>query len=294
MKIFDAHIHANNTQTTPQALLDNMAKAGVYGGCVFSNYPPEYWPGQNGTSFEERCEELQGWTEGYEDRLFPVIWIHPHEKDIIKNIAKAIDLGVAGFKIICNDFYVGEKESIKVLTAIAETGKPVFFHSGILWDGSENSQYNRPLAWESLIDVPNLRFSMGHCAWPWHDECIALYGKFLNGYTTRENGAEMFFDLTPGTPIIYRKELLFKLLHAGYDVPNNILFGTDSSADCYNKNNYAEGWIQRDNAIYDEFGVSEAIREKIYGDNMMRFLGLKEKDFTHISPVPDNPGGWSL
>ena len=62
---------------------------------------------------------------------------------------------------------------------IAKLNVPVIFHTGILWDGRVSSNYNRPLHWESLLPITNLRFSMGHCSWPWVDECIALYGKFL-------------------------------------------------------------------------------------------------------------------
>ncbi len=62
---------------------------------------------------------------------------------------------------------------------------------------------------------------MGHCSWPWYDECIALYGKFLNALE-KDGAPEMFFDLTPGTPVIYRRDLLTKLFTVGYDVPDNI------------------------------------------------------------------------
>jgi len=190
MKKFNMHIHAMNTKPVPENLLTNMEKAGIYGGCIFSN-----WPSRSnqkvGTSFEERLAEVLAWTKQYEDRLFPVMWIHPYEENIIENIQKAVTSGIAAFKIICTDFYVYDKKCMKVLTEIAAFNKPVFFHSGILWNGGVSSQYNRPLNWEALLDIPNLRFSMGHCSWPWHDECIALYGKFLNAFSYGVDSAEI-------------------------------------------------------------------------------------------------------
>ena len=130
MKIYDAHIHAAATEPAPEQLLAQMEQAGVYGGCIFSNAPKENNP-KTGTSFEERLAEVLSWTKGYEDRLFPVMWIHPHEENIIENIRRAVSAGVCAFKIICNDFYVYSDRCVAVLQEIADLGVPVFFHSEI-------------------------------------------------------------------------------------------------------------------------------------------------------------------
>ena len=83
MKIFDMHIHAGGTKPTPELLLKNMEETGIYGGCIFSNLPERSDP-KSGSSFDERLNEVLGWTKGYEDRLFPIIWIHPYEENIIE------------------------------------------------------------------------------------------------------------------------------------------------------------------------------------------------------------------
>lgn len=297
MKIFDMHNHAKNTEPNPELLLENMGKAGVYGGCVFSNQP---WLGEDkkgtifesGTSFDERLKEVSCWTKGYEDRLFPVIWIHPYEENIIDKIHRAVEAGICAFKIICCDFFVYEEKSMEVLKEIASLNKPVIFHSGILWDGGVSSKYNKPINWEALLEIKGLKFSMGHCSWPWIDECIALYGKFLNALTKRSDSAEMFFDITPGTPEIYRKELLTKLYTIGYDVGHNVMFGTDARAGNYNYN-WTAKWLEIDGKILDEIGVSTKNRELLYHDNLMRFLGKSEDAVEHISPVPDQSRQWS-
>lgn len=291
LKIFDMHIHAQNTAQSPHSLIEKMSLAGIYGGCVFSARPVEASK-TLGTGFKERIEEAFNWVKGYPGRLFPVMWIHPDEKNIKKNIRIAAGMGICAFKIICTDFYPFEKKCIKVLEEIARLGRPAIFHSGILWDGGESSKYNRPANFEKLIEVDNLKFSLAHCSWPWIDECIAVYGKFLNGIAGGRT-AEMFIDITPGTPQIYREELLTKLFTVGYDVPNNIMFGTDNVADSYNAD-WTKKWLKLDGEIYAKLGVTEKILKKIYHDNLLRFLNLKEKDFIHLSPLPDKEIIWSI
>lgn len=290
MKIFDMHIHSFNFPPDPATLIAEMDAAGVYGGCVFSNWPAES-NSAKGTSFDERLAEVLAWTRGYEDRLFPVLWIHPYEDDVINKIHVACDAGIAAFKMICTNYYVYEERSMEVIREIAKLDRPIIFHTGILWDGAVSSNFNRPLNWEALMEVEGLRFSMGHCSWPWIDECIALYGKFLNSMIER-NTAEMFFDITPGTPEIYRRELLTKLFGIGYDVGHNIMFGTDASAMGY-RGQWVNKWLGIDSGIMDELGVSREYRELMYYGNLMRFLGKTKERPAIVSPEVDDSHSWS-
>lgn len=288
VKIFDMHIHLGYTK--PMAdIIERMTEAGVYGGCVFST-PPKEAKDICYKDFDERLEEVLSLTAPHKDRLFPILWIHPYEENIMKKIDIAVEKGIDGFKIICNDFYVYDEKCLEILQKIADLGKPVFFHSGILWDGNVSSEYNRPLNWEALLRIKGLKFSMGHCSWPWHDECIALYGKFLHSCLHGDT-AEMFLDLTPGTPEIYREDLIKKLFLSGYDTERNILFGTDCSAEDY-KSELAKKWLRIDGELMDKFGVSDSARKNIYHNNLMYFLGKfqgeKPKKVFKI-PTPDNP-----
>ena len=186
----------------------------------------------------------------------------------------AVKRGVVGFKIICNNFYVYEEKCMALLRKSAELNKPVFFHSGTLWDNQVGSVYNRPMNWEYLLDIKNLRFSMGHCGWPWTDECLALYGEFKFCPIHKENGPEMFLDVTPGPPEIYRKDLYYKFFNIGFPgIENSILFGTDCSADHYNPD-YAAKWLRVDGSIMDGLHVDETVKKKVFEDNLMRFLGI--------------------
>lgn len=280
----DCHIHMNSKCFSVEQFLSRLRNAGFDGGMVLS-LPPEEATISGGADFETRLRLVLELVSGHEDRLFPALWIHPHEKDACKKAEIAAARGIRAFKMICDSYYPYDSACLELASAAAELGRPVLFHSGILWDGGVTSRYNRPLYFENLVEIPHLRFALAHCSWPWYDECIALYGKFLN--TMAQNpacSAEMFFDLTPGTPRIYRRDLLEKLFGVGYDVERNILFGTDCSAEDYNTD-WTRTWAEVDDALYDQIGVPEKTRAGIYGDNLRRFLGLSDENCVHTYPL---------
>ena len=108
MKIFDMHVHARTNGFDPQSLLHTMEKAGVSGACVISA-PPEEHPIEilgGGLSFEARLDAVLNAAKGYEDRIFPVLWVHPNEENIIEKVRIAAKAGIAGFKMICSGYYV--------------------------------------------------------------------------------------------------------------------------------------------------------------------------------------------
>ena len=280
MKIYDMHIHVSDGPVEQNYLIEQMEKAGIYGGGIISAYPDTEKGVDKGIPYKERFEQVMRWKKNKEGRLFSYLWVHPFEKNACEIVKDAAESGIDAFKMICDTYPVYCKESMELLEAIQKTKKPVVFHSGILWSGTDTSINNRPVNWECLLNLKDIKFSMGHCSWPWHDECIAVYGKFLNSYL-KCRSSEMFFDITPGTPPIYRRDLLTKLFTVGYDVENNIMFGTDSITNDYNPD-WVSGWIARDNAIYDELGVTEEQKAKIYCDNYMRFLSGESLE--HVLP----------
>lgn len=290
MKIIDMHVHAQGTEPQPELLLRRLDESGIYGCTVMSNNPHEMTHHQ-GSDFDRRLTEVLSWTKGYEDRLFPVLWIHPNEEGICEKVEAAAKSGVVAFKIICNNFYVGDTKCMDLLSRISELDKAVIFHSGILWDASPSSAYNRPVNWEALLDLKKLRFSLAHCSWPWIDECVAVYGKFLNARSVGKQ-VEMFVDLTPGTPVIYREELFKKLFFTGYDIPNNVMYGTDCSADDYHAD-WARKWLTTDTALFDKLGIPSKMRQKIFSDNFLRFIGRSHTDIKRFIPTPDSQTDWT-
>ena len=279
MKIFDFHIHScyemDGMTFDARVLLENMEAQGIDSGSVISG-APKYWNEEEEHTPKERLDELLRCCEGYQDRLYPVLWVHPDEEGTDEIVEEAAERGIKGFKIICNNFYVYEDKSMALLEKIAKTNKPVLFHSGILWDDTVSCKYNRPLHWEAVCRIPGLRFALAHCSWPWYDEAIALYGKlWYNHKKDASKYSEMFLDLTPGTPAPYRKDLFAKLFGCGYDLVDNLLWGSDNCGDAYDPA-MTQQWLQLDENIFNEMGISQEIRAKIYNENRKRFFNVTD------------------
>jgi predicted TIM-barrel fold metal-dependent hydrolase len=205
--------------------------------------------------------------------LYPFYWIDPTEGDALEQVRRAVLQGIKGFKVICNHFYPGDAKAMPVYRAIAEANRPLMFHSGILWDGTSSSKYNRPSEFEAMIDVPKLRFSLAHISWPWVDECLAVYGKFQHTRATRKDvSCEMFIDTTPGTPPIYRREALTKIFTIGYNVADNVWFGSDGCSSWYTMD-WVPPLIKGDTEIYESIGLDAAARDKVFHKNLLRFIG---------------------
>lgn len=269
--IIDGHIHITNGPVEPKKLLECMHKAGVDGGMLFSLPPPSFkWLWESGPA-RARLDNLLAWVQGC-PTLYPIFWIDPLEADALDQVKMAGKAGVRGFKVICNRFYPGNPQAVEVFKAIAAIGKPIFFHSGILWDGADSSRYNRPVEFEAMLDIDRLKFSLAHISWPWCDEHIAVYGKFQNAYQRRPDlSVEMFVDMTPGTPPIYRQDALTKLFGVGYPVAKNVFFGSDCLTNNYSADTISL-WVKTDNAIYAKMKLPKETIANIYSNNVLRFI----------------------
>jgi len=277
MKIFDCHCHlrhpVSTDNCTPEAGLAAMAAAGISGGNVFSGDPkcfsrtPETHP-----DCEKRVADLLAYTSISPD-LHPLFFIDPTEPDAIEQARYAAAQGVEGFKIIVTGYYPGDARARPVYKEIAKLGKPIMFHSGILYDGLDSSKYNRPSEFECLLEVPGLTFSLAHLSWPWVDECIAVFGKFSSAAEHRgDNGVRMFLDNCPGTPEIYREYALTMVLGFEYDTTQRMMFGVDSYFNAYGTD-YAAKILANDQRIMAKLGIDSRAQERIFSGNLMTFLG---------------------
>ena len=277
--VFDCHVHMRGQRTdTPDnstELLRKMKLAGVDGGMIYSNEPLSFHNelAQPGDA-KCRLEEVMAYTRNH-DNLHPLFWIDPLEPDAAEQVAMAAEAGVEGFKVICCHHYPQDERVMPIWQLIANTGKPIMFHSGILYNNSPSANYNRPGNFEHLFYVKGLRFAMAHISWPWCDEMIAVFGKWnsLSAEKHIAGLADLYVDVTPGTPPIYRRDALTKLFTVGYEkLPEHVMFGTDASC-IYDHQKYAR-IIARDNEIYDELGLSAQTRDQVFSGNMLRFLGV--------------------
>ena len=283
--ILDGHIHLRHPGLETGDFLGRLDAAGVAGGIVISLPPPTFQRLPQNQSAQARLEHVLAWCAA-RPRLYPFFWIDPIDAAAPAQVEAAAARGIAGFKVICDRFPPGQAAAMWVYRAIATTGRPLLFHSGILWDGKASSVYNRPTEFEVLLDVPKLRFSLAHISWPWCDELVAVYGKFLNAGSIRpDTSVEMFVDTTPGTPAIYRERALANLFGAGYDVANNVWFGSDCYADAYN-GEWVRQWYDRDTAIFRSLGLGEDMPARVFGKNLERFLGLTTEKVAKAVPLP--------
>ena len=276
MMILDGHIHIVNTQSKRDPLLRAMEEAGVDGGLVMSAMPSNMNP--EAEAPERRLEHVLEFCQDQE-LLFPFFFLNPVEETALEQVDRAVRSGIAGFKIICTNFYPSDPRCVESYRHIASYKKPLVFHSGILWDGlNASGNYNKPTEFEVLLSIPGMRFALAHISWPWCDECVAVYGKFNNatlcsgGITT----GEMVIDNTPGTPKIYREDALRKVLLTGYDVLQNMYFGLDNTVENYNVE-WAKGWIKTDMTVYEELGLDSDAIQGIFSRNLLRFINMEPR-----------------
>lgn len=271
--LIDAHIHLESQKNSKTGFMENLDKAKVEGAVLFSNPPYSFEKKTEFRQWQARLEELMEWSEAVPN-IFPFYWLDPTEKDAVLQVERAVECGVAGFKSICTHFYPGDSEPMKIWEKIAEKGKPIIFHSGILI-GAGVSKYNRPLSFEDLLWAPGLRFALAHIAWPWCDECLALYAKWYNCSRAGLATSEMFIDTTRGTPEAERERIFCKLYNTGYPIEDNLLFGTDLRSSY--KAEVAAAHIAKDTAILNKLCLAEEEKEKYFGKNLLRFVANGNK-----------------
>jgi predicted TIM-barrel fold metal-dependent hydrolase len=275
--IIDCHVHTNPEPQSKEECIKQLDIAGISKMVLLSFHPASFYKEgvKNSPIFNKpmtpaaALAQVMEWA-AFSDRFIPFFWIDPLEEDAFDQVDKAVAAGVAGFKVISNRHFPGDKRPMEVWERIAKANKPMLFHSGILYGSGPWSQFNRPVGFEPLFEIPNLRFAMAHVSWPWYDECLAVYGFWQSRKEHGTTSAEMFIDTTPGTPHIYRRDVFSKIWGIGYDIENNVIFGTD----CNNKfsSDYAREILAMDKDALDNAGVSPEQREKYYSKNMLRFL----------------------
>jgi predicted TIM-barrel fold metal-dependent hydrolase len=281
----DCHLHflpGYGPVEPPDSFVRKAAAAGITGGTVMS-MPPESFKGP-AAPWQERLEQVLDYcaqTPGFH----PFFWFDPTEKDAFEQISCAAEKGVWGFKVISNHFY--PEECLKEFTAVAETGLPIHFHSGILYDTRVSGKFLRPMNFECLMTVPELRFALAHLGNPWVDEYVMLYAKFNAARIIDPEKCthRMFIDLTPGVSRFRRGDALRMLLLPGHSDPSeDIIWGSDSLLHNYDTKR-AETFMDFDRTQINEIikeshaapglylQLPDDLWEKISGKNLAAFYG---------------------
>lgn len=272
--ILDCHIHITKSVDPKEEFQRKLKLAGVDGAVVFSDNPASFANEKpSADSAQKRLSQVMEYTKD-SPNLYPFFFIDPMEEDALEQVDMAVEAGIAGFKVICCHHYPQDDRAMVVWSYIARKNKPITFHSGILYNDAPSAEFNRPGNFEHLFYIKDLRFSMAHISWPWVDELVSVFGKwnYLSGQADSRVTADMYVDLTPGTPAIYREEALTKLISVGYEMmPERMIFGTDGSSTY--RSEAIKNMIARDNAIYDKLNVSPEVRKRIFCKNVLSFLG---------------------
>lgn len=268
MIFYDGHVHLGMLDESPQEFADSLKEAGISRAVLISPAPNSLDEKGNVLSWKERLERILQWQEMLPS-LLPFLWIDPTESDINTQIDTAVSAGISGFKVICTHYSPSDDAAMEIWTQIANAGKPLLFHTGILI-GPGSSEYCRPLYYEKLLSVPGLRFCMAHVSWPWQDECLALFSKWDNCRRQGATNTELYMDTTPGTPKSYRRDMLAKLYGSGLPVADKLIFGSDL------RNHYcatiAKKYLAQDWTFLNEFRVSPKEQEKYFSQNLLAFV----------------------
>lgn len=280
---FDCHVHTRPNSIrygdiehfNHKEFMGDLKKAGLDGAAIYSLSPKMFGE----YSLEFRMNSALEICKASEN-LFPFFWINPLEEGALEQVDIAVEKGYDAFKMIPTFYRIDSDEAMAVIEKIASVGKPIMFHTGISWDGENSSDHHRPGNYEALIHIPNLKFCLAHISWPWTDECIAVFGKFRASYRSNPSvSCEMFIDVTPGTPKVYRDDVFRRML-LSYDMRNSLMFGTDCSID---GRGVVEGYdysiakkrMELDDRLYEKYVKEdvEDFKNHVYYKNLLRFLG---------------------
>ena len=278
---YDAHTHVYPGEPDPDKVVKSFAEAGLTGGLVFSRCPNTWQvPGAPLLTPEEAMGNVIAWCSG-SPSIYPFYWIDPGADNAVDLVDMAVEKGIYGFKVIRNNGMPCDGPALECYRRMAHWGRPVTFHSGILYDGVPSSEFFRPLAFEPLLRVPRLRFCLAHVSWPWCDECLALFGKMSDAaWMNRGEGEErssetarMFIDTTPGAHGIWRRDALMHIYqtHFRKGMFGRLMFGIDNSVHDYVVS-YSRKYQDFDDALFREWNVTEKEIDSYYRGGLQNFL----------------------
>ncbi|WP_170971423.1 amidohydrolase family protein [Mesorhizobium sp. GR13] len=121
------------------------------------------------------------------DRLIGFASVDPNDSAAPATLAYAVkDLGLRGLNLdpALQRFSVAdERTAFPVYEAASQLKLPVTIQMGLNWSPLARTAYAKPLDLEPVADAfPDLPIIVGHCAWPFTMEALALAIKYRNVY----------------------------------------------------------------------------------------------------------------
>lgn len=289
-KIFDIHIHFPRDWDNPDAdrepLIDRLAEIasslGIWKGCILTG-------GRFGPTYERGIEILNK----YPDIFIPVAVIDP--EDIRgADVHRLHDLGYRGLKIIGTARDYDDPDYFSAYSKAEELKMPILFHMGVIGGGLDYSRthprrdpraaemYHRAMSMQGFFgprNVSALRMS------PLHLDTIAsrfpnlrIIGAHLGNQGNYEYAASVarwrhhvWLDMSGGETI--EQHAVDRNLIGGEIGIEKLVFGSDCPMDEIHEH------IDRFHAIYDQLGLSDDDRERLWWRNGAEIYGLEEPTF---------------
>ena len=284
MKAIDIHVHAPaepGTQTeeaiaqqkamaayfrqtdarprTPADLAETFKKLDIV-ACIFQA------DSETATGIKYTGNEwVAGIVEQFPDRFIGFGSVDPNKgKAGVAQAEYAVkDLGLRGFKFSPHGqhFLPYERRNYPLWEKIQELGVPIITHSGHAGTGSGRPggggiklKYDNPMNWDDVAaDFPHLNIILAHPAWPWVEEQISMLVHKSNVYMDISGWSHRYFP-----------EAIVREMHGR--LQNKVLYGSDHPA--LNVNRWWQDW--------EELGVDDSIKPKIYLENAKNLLGITE------------------
>lgn len=266
MKIWDCHVHMRGGETADE-ILRGMDAAGITRICLFAPYPGRDIEGYGpppAEAYRPAIEEVAAIQAVDPDRIYGLFWPDPRSEGILDLIEYALlDKGLRGLKMIPNHWSPCDELLFPLYEKMQAIGKPIQFHSGILYGFGDSSRFCQPVLYEALVNFPGVRFSLAHISWPWVDECLAVFGRFRAAVRYQTADCQMWIDTCRGTPDAWRLEALRKAVP--FCGTQRLMYGTDCTAGSIAGN--APWHIRKDTDILvNEMGLSEGqVQEFFWG-----------------------------
>ena len=273
--IIDCHWHTTGRETVEE-IAEGIEKAGLDRAVLFAPYLAQSdKDARAGMPMEEANRWMGEIARELPDAVIGFAWIEPNLPGAVEEVDRCIsEYGLCGVKMIPNHWYPTDEAVFPVYEKIQELQVPMICHSGILYGYQDGSRFCRPVLYEALINFPGVRFALAHIGWPWVDECLAVFGRFRAQWQTYQGkrpeiaDIQMFIDVTPGTPPIWRADALRKAV--AFVGEDRLIWGSDASPLRYE---YAARVLESDRRILSsQIGLPSASQDKILGGNLERFL----------------------